>query len=69
MKRKNHHAVALGKRGGHARAKNLSAEQLSQIGRNAVLARIRKYGQKIKSTKKTISIPISLDSDSQSEVS
>ena len=37
--KKNPHAVALGKKGGKARAAKLSAEELSKQGRRAVLAR------------------------------
>jgi len=36
---KNPHAVALGRKGGKARAKNLTAEQRSGEARKAVLAR------------------------------
>jgi len=39
MAKKNPHAVALGRKGGTARAANLSKEELSAQGRNAVLAR------------------------------
>ena len=39
MAKKNAHAVALGRKGGKARAANLSKEELSKQGRNAVLAR------------------------------
>lgn len=46
-KRKNPAAVALGRKGGlkggKARAEKLSAEELSEQGRNAVLARWTKY--------------------------
>jgi hypothetical protein len=46
-KRKNAAAVALGRKGGlkggKARAEKLSAEELSEQGRNAVLARWTKY--------------------------
>jgi hypothetical protein len=46
-KKKNPAAVALGKlgasKGGTARAKNLSAKRRSEIARNAVLARWKKY--------------------------
>ena len=38
-KRKNPAAMALGKKGGKARAKKLTAAQLSEQGRNAVQAR------------------------------
>ncbi len=51
MKRKkNPHAVALGrkggKKGGHARAANLSPEELSAIGRKAAQARWGKKGKR-----------------------
>ena len=36
---KNPHAVALGRKGGTARAKNLTAKQRSEGARKAVLAR------------------------------
>jgi hypothetical protein len=36
---KNQHAVALGKKGGKARAKNLTPQQRSEGARKAVLAR------------------------------
>jgi hypothetical protein len=39
MGKKNPHAVALGKKGGKARAAKLSKEELSKQGRDAVLAR------------------------------
>jgi hypothetical protein len=39
MGKKNPHAVALGRKGGKARAANLTKQQLSEQGRNAVLAR------------------------------
>ena len=39
---KNQHAVALGRKGGTARAKNLTAKQRSEGARKAVLARWRK---------------------------
>jgi hypothetical protein len=39
MVKKNPHAVALGKKGGNARAASLSKEELSKQGRKAVLAR------------------------------
>jgi hypothetical protein len=46
-KKKNPHAVALGKRGGSKggklRAQKLSPEQRSEIARKAVLARWAKY--------------------------
>jgi len=37
--RKNPHAVALGRKGGKARAAKLTKEELSQQGRAAVMAR------------------------------
>ena len=47
QKRKNPHAVAMGKlggpKGGKARAKSLSPGRRSEIARNAVNARWRKY--------------------------
>jgi hypothetical protein len=50
MKKKNPHAVALGKRGGSKggklRAAKLSAERRSEIARKAVLARWAKARQK-----------------------
>ena len=39
MGKKNPHAVALGRKGGKARAARLSKEELSQQGRKAVRAR------------------------------
>jgi hypothetical protein len=46
-KRKNPYAVALGRRGGKkggpARAANMTAEERSESARNAVVARWRKY--------------------------
>jgi hypothetical protein len=49
-KRKNPHAVALGKmggsKGGKLRAQKLSAEQRSEIARKAVLARWAKHRTK-----------------------
>jgi hypothetical protein len=36
---KNPHAVALGKKGGNARAKNLTEKERSESARKAVLAR------------------------------
>ncbi len=39
-------AVELGKRGGQARAKNLTAEQRKEIARNAANARWSKRGNK-----------------------
>jgi hypothetical protein len=55
-KRKNPAAVALGrkggKKGGPARAASLTKEQLSESGRNAVMARWAKYyAEKNKATK------------------
>jgi hypothetical protein len=41
-KRKDPHAVALGRKGGVARKKTLTAEQRSEIARNAVKARWKK---------------------------
>lgn len=41
-KKKNPAAVQLGRRGGKQRAKNLTAEQLSEQGRQAVMARWKK---------------------------
>ena len=41
-KKKNPAAVALGRKGGKTRAKNLSAEELSEAGRKAVQARWKK---------------------------
>jgi len=38
-RRKNAAAVALGRNGGHARAKSLSNQQLSAIGRKGAKAR------------------------------
>jgi hypothetical protein len=46
MKRKNEAAVQLGRKGGKARAKNLSPEELSEQGRKAVEARWKKAKQK-----------------------
>jgi len=43
---KNPHAVALGKKGGKARAKNLTSEQRSEGARKAVLARWQKLKAK-----------------------
>jgi len=37
--KKNPHAVALGRKGGKARAKNLTVEQRQEEARKAVLAR------------------------------
>jgi hypothetical protein len=39
MRRKNPHAVALGKKGGKARAAKLTKQELSEQGRKAVQAR------------------------------
>ena len=39
MAKKNPHAVALGRKGGKARAAILSKEELSKQGREAVMAR------------------------------
>jgi hypothetical protein len=39
MGKKNPHAVALGRKGGKARAAKLTKQELSQQGRNAVLVR------------------------------
>lgn len=39
MGKKDPHAVALGKKGGKARAAKLSKEELSRQGRKAVMAR------------------------------
>jgi len=41
-KRKDPHAVALGRKGGVARKRNLTAEQRSEIARKAVQARWKK---------------------------
>lgn len=46
MPKKNLHAVALGKKGGKARAARLTPEELSKQGRKAVLARWRMRGAK-----------------------
>jgi len=43
---KNQHAVALGRKGGQKRAKNLTAEQRSEGARKAVLARWAKVKAK-----------------------
>ena len=40
-KKKNPNAVALGSRGGKARAKSLSAEELSAIGKKAARWRVK----------------------------
>jgi hypothetical protein len=39
MAKKNPHAVALGRKGGKARAAQLTKKELSEQGRKAVLAR------------------------------
>ena len=39
IKKKNPHAVALGRRGGEKRAKNLTPEQLSTIAKKGAMAR------------------------------
>jgi hypothetical protein len=39
MGKKNPHAVALGRKGGKARAATLTKQELSEQGRKAVLAR------------------------------
>jgi hypothetical protein len=46
MKRKNEAAAQLGSRGGKARARNLSKEELSEQGRKAVQARWKKAKQR-----------------------
>jgi len=43
---KNPHAVALGKKGGNARAKNLTDKERSESARKAVLARWAKQKAK-----------------------
>ncbi len=45
-KRKSAAAVSLGRKGGQARAKNLSKEQLSAIGKKAAAGRWGKKGGK-----------------------
>lgn len=45
-KRKNPAAVALGKKGGKARAKKLTAKELSDQGRRAIQARWAKTKEK-----------------------
>jgi hypothetical protein len=45
--RKNPHAVALGRKGGKARAASLTKEELSEQGRKAVTARWAKKKKKI----------------------
>lgn len=42
MRKKNQAAVALGRKGGFARAKRLSAKKLSEIGRMGAAARLKK---------------------------
>jgi hypothetical protein len=42
-KRKNPHAVAMGRKGGRARKRAMTPEQLSDQGRKAVSERWRKY--------------------------
>jgi hypothetical protein len=42
MAKKNPHAVALGRKGGKARAERLTPKELSDQGRKAVLARWKK---------------------------
>jgi hypothetical protein len=42
---KNESAVALGKLGGIARSKSISKERASEIGRNAVAAKIAKQAK------------------------
>ena len=49
MKRKNQAAAALGRKGGKARAKNLTPEELSEQGRKAVMARWNKRKKKLDS--------------------
>jgi hypothetical protein len=49
---KNPHAVALGRKGGKARAAKLTKEELSQQGRKAVLARREKARSKGKKLEK-----------------
>ncbi len=46
MKKKNPAAAALGRKGGKARAKNLSPEKLSEQGRKAVEARWKRAKEK-----------------------
>lgn len=48
MPQKNAAAVALGKRGGHARARNMTAEQRSESARKAIRARWAKADKLIK---------------------
>jgi len=46
MKKKNPGAVALGRRGGKARAKKLSREERKEIARRGGIARWRKPGKR-----------------------
>jgi hypothetical protein len=46
MKKKNAAAAELGRKGGKARAKKLSPEELSEQGRNAVQQRWKKVKEK-----------------------
>jgi hypothetical protein len=46
MKKKNPAAVALGKLGGKARAKNAPRKRLSQIGKKGAVARWKKGGKR-----------------------
>jgi hypothetical protein len=43
-KKKNPNAVALGSRGGKARAERLSADELSSIGKKGAKARLKSLG-------------------------
>jgi len=43
-KKKNPNAVALGSRGGKARAKRLSTDELSAIGKKGAKARLKSVG-------------------------
>ncbi len=45
-KTKNRAAVLLGRKGGQARAKNLTQEQLAEIGRKGAAARTRNKEQR-----------------------
>jgi len=45
-KKSNPAAQALGRLGGKARARKLTAEERSESARRAVMARIAKYGQR-----------------------
>lgn len=45
-KKKNPAAMALGKKGGTQRAKNLTAEELSAQGRKAILTRWKNHKKK-----------------------